>query len=274
MQALNRVLQNLQTYWLIVSGAVISLLLLTVTNAITPQLFLLAIDRGITQKNLQVVLYSAGAMVLVALGRGLFNFGQSFWAEKASQGVAYDLRNKIFDKIENLSFSYHDRAQTSQLLTRITSDVEQIRLFLGTSLVQVVSSIVTLLATSVILLLMNWRLALISLALVPLAALILANFLIKNQEVFGLAQERLGDLNGVLQENIVGVRIVKAFVRESLEMSRYEAINRDLVHVNMRTISAIRNTFPFVFFLSNLIPSPLLGMQGLRSLINDRPSVN
>jgi len=272
MQSLNRVLQNLQTYWLIVTGAVISLLLLTVTNAITPQLFLLAIDRGITQKNLQVVLYSAGAMVLVALGRGLFNFGQSFWAEKASQGVAYDLRNKIFDKIENLSFSYHDRAQTSQLLTRITSDVEQIRLFLGTSLVQVVSSIVTLLATSVILLLMNWRLALISLALVPLAALILANFLIKNQKVFGLVQERLGDLNGVLQENISGVRIVKAFVRESLEMDRYEAINRDLVHVNMRTILAIRNTFPIVFFLSNLITLAVVGYAGIE-VINRRSTI-
>lgn len=272
MQSLNRVLHNLQTYWLIVSGAVISLLLLTVTNAITPQLFLLAIDRGITQKNLQVVLYSAGAMVLVALGRGLFNFGQSFWAEKASQGVAYDLRNKIFDKIENLSFSYHDRAQTSQLLTRITSDVEQIRLFLGTSLVQVVSSIVTLLATAVILLLMNWRLALITLALVPLAALILANFLIKNQKVFGLAQERLGDLNGVLQENISGVRIVKAFVRESLEMSRYEGINRDLIQVNMKTIAAIRNTFPLVFFLSNLITLAVVGYAGIE-VINKRSTI-
>jgi ATP-binding cassette subfamily B protein len=272
MHSLNRVLHNLQTYWLIVSGAVISLLLLTVTNAITPQLFLLAIDRGITQKNLQVVLYSAGAMVLVALGRGLFNFGQSFWAEKASQGVAYDLRNKIFDKIENLSFSYHDRAQTSQLLTRITSDVEQIRLFLGTSLVQVVSSIVTLLATAVILLLMNWRLALITLALVPLAALILANFLIKNQKVFGLAQERLGDLNGVLQENISGVRIVKAFVRESLEMSRYEGINRDLIQVNMKTIAAIRNTFPLVFFLSNLITLAVVGYAGIE-VINKRSTI-
>ncbi len=92
MEALNRVLRSLDKYWSIVTGAVI-------------------IDR----KDLQVVFYSAGAMVLVALGRGLFNFGQSFWAEKVSQRVADDLRNKIFDPLENLSFSYHDRAQTSQL---------------------------------------------------------------------------------------------------------------------------------------------------------------
>jgi ATP-binding cassette, subfamily B, multidrug efflux pump len=174
---------------------------------------------------------------------------RSYFAGRSIRG----LRKKIFDQIENLSFSYHDRAQTSQLLTRITSDVEQIRSVLGTNLIQVVSSIVTLLTTSVILLLMNWRLALISLALVPLVALILANFLIKNQKVFGLAQQRLGDLNGVLQENIAGVRIVKAFVRELVEMSRYQEINRDLINVNIRTISAIRNTFPIVFFLSNLI---------------------
>ncbi len=129
-------------------GCSLSLLLLTAANAITPQLFRWGIDRGIDHQNLQIVFYSAGAMVLVALGRGLFNFGQSFWAEKASQGVAYDLRNKIFDRVENLSFSYHDRAQTSQLLTRITSDVEQVRSFIGTSLIQVVSSIVTLITTA------------------------------------------------------------------------------------------------------------------------------
>jgi ATP-binding cassette, subfamily B, multidrug efflux pump len=262
MQALNRVLRSLGKYWLIVSGAVISLLLLTAANAITPQLFRWGIDRGIDRQDLQVVFYSAGAMVLVALGRGLFNFGQSFWAEKASQGVAYDLRNKIFDRVENLSFSYHDRAQTSQLLTRITSDVEQVRSFIGTSLIQVASSLVTLITTAVILLMMNWRLALITLALVPLAALILANFLIKNQKIFGLAQERLGDLNGVLQENLSGVRIVKAFVRESLEMERYQDINRDLVSVSMKTISAIRNTFPIVFFLSNLITLAVVGYAG------------
>jgi ATP-binding cassette, subfamily B, multidrug efflux pump len=268
MQALNRVLRSLGKYRSLVSGAVISLLLLTAANAITPQLFRWGIDRGIDRKDLQVVFYSAGAMVLVALGRGLFNFGQSFWAEKASQGVAYDLRNKIFDRVENLSFSYHDRAQTSQLLTRITSDVEQVRSFIGTSLVQVVSSIVTLITTAVILLIMNWRLALITLALVPLAALILANFLIKNQKIFGLAQERLGDLNGVLQENLSGVRIVKAFVRESLEMERYQTINRDLVSVSMKTISAIRNTFPIVFFLSNLITLAVVGYAGVEVIDN------
>lgn len=268
MSPLYRVLKSLRLYWTIVGGAFLSLLLLTTANAVTPQLFRWGIDRGIALKDLQVVFLSGGIMVLVALGRGLFNFGQSFWAEQASQGVAYDLRNKIFHKVENLSFSYHDQAQTSQLLTRITSDVEQVRSFLGTSLIQVVSSVVTLATTAIILLLMNWRLALITLALVPLAGFVLAQFLIRNQSIFGLAQERLGDLNSVLQENIVGVRIVKAFVRESAERSRYTAINRDLITVNMKTIGAIRNTFPVIFLLSNLITLAVVGYSGSEVIQN------
>ncbi len=262
MQSLKRVLWSMGSHWLIMMGAFVSLLLLTAANAVTPQLFRWAIDQGIAQRDLRTVLYSAGAMVLIAVGRGLFNFGQSFWAEQASQGVAYDLRNRIFKKIQNLSFSYHDQAQTSQLLTRITSDVEQIRTFVGTSLIQVVGSLVTLITISVIVLLMNWQLALITLAMVPLAAILLARFLTRNQKIFGLVQEQLGDLNAVLQENLLGIRVVKAFVRESAETSRYTRLNDNLVKVNMQTISALRNTFPLIFLLSNLITVAVVGYGG------------
>ncbi len=263
MQSLKRVLLNLNSHRLIVSGAGVSLLLLTAANAVTPQLFRWGIDQGIVRQDLQIVLKSASAMVLVAIGRGVFNFGQSFWAEQASQEVAYDLRNKIFKKIQNLSFSYHDQAQTSQLLTRITSDVEQIRTFLGTSLVQVVGSFVTLVSISVIVLVMNWRLALITLTMVPLAAILLARFLIKTQSTFGLIQEQLGDLNAVLQENLMGIRVVKAFVRETVETSRYTRLNNELVTVNMQTISAIRHTFPLIFLLSNLVTVAVVGYGGV-----------
>lgn len=262
MQSLKRVLGSLNSHRLIAFGAFMSLLLLTAANALTPQLFRMGIDEGIAKQDLPMVLYSAGLMVLVAIGRGIFNFEQSFWAEEASQGVAYDLRNKIFTKIQNLSFSYHDQAQTSQLLTRITSDIEQIRTFLGTSLIQVVGSVVTLVSISTILLIMNWQLALITLVVVPIAAFLLAQFFTKNEKLFGLVQEKLGDLNAVLQENLFGVRVVKAFVREPAEMSRYTQLNNDLIAVNMQTIHAIRNTFPVIFLMSNLITVAVVGYGG------------
>ncbi|MCU0570595.1 MAG: ABC transporter ATP-binding protein/permease [Oculatellaceae cyanobacterium Prado106] len=262
MQSLTRVLRRLSAYRWVALGSLASLLLLTVANAITPQLFRWGLDQGIAQQNLTVILQSTGWLVAVAIARGLFNFGQSFWAEVASQSVAFDLRNQIFSKIQNLSFSYHDRAQTSQLLTRVTSDIEQIRTFLGTSLIQVIGSVVTLVSISVILLVMNWRLALITLSVIPLAAWILARFFNQNATLFGQVQEFLGDLNAVLQENLLGIRVVKAFVRESAERSRYTQMNDTLVDANMKTIRAIRNTFPVIFFLSNVITLAVVGYGG------------
>lgn len=262
MQPLQRVLKSLNAYRWLSFGALLSSLLLTAAYAVTPQLFRWGIDQGIAQQNFQVVIYSAIAMVAAAVARGVFNFGQSFWAEAASQGVAYDLRNRIFRKIQNLSFSYHDRSQTSQLLTRVTNDIEQIRTFLSTSLMQVISAVVTLVSIAVILLVMNWQLAIITLTVVPMAAWLMARFLNQNSVIFRLVQEQLGDLNAVLQENLLGVRVVKAFVRESTETARYTALNDELLHTNMKTIRAIRNTFPYIFLLSNLVTVVVVGYGG------------
>ncbi|XGV99677.1 MAG: ABC transporter ATP-binding protein [Leptolyngbya sp. BL-A-14] len=262
MQPIWRVMKSLSVYFWTALGALISLLLLTVASAVTPQLFRWGIDQGIAKQNLQIVLYSAGWLVVAAIARGLFNFGQSYWAEAASQGVAYDLRNKIFSQIQNLSFSYHDQSQTSQLLTRVTSDIEQIRAFLSTSLMQVINSVVTLVAIAVILLVMNWKLALITLTVVPMAGWLLANFLTRNGSLFKQVQEQLGDLNAVLQENLLGIRVVKAFVREAAENTRYTAMNDALVRGNMKTIRAIRSTFPFIFLLSNLVTLAVFGYGG------------
>ncbi|MGB3296102.1 MAG: ABC transporter ATP-binding protein [Phormidesmis sp.] len=259
---MKRVLGILRSYRWLAAGATVSVLLLTAANAVTPQLFRRGIDEGIAPQNLQVVLATGGLMVGVALARGLFNFGQTYWAEAVSQGVAYDLRGQVFRRIETLSFSYHDRVQTSQLLTRITSDIEQVRAFVGTSLIQVISSILTLLTIAVILLIMNWRLALVTLAVVPLAGALLFRFFSRNQLLFGQVQERLGDLNEVLRENLLGVRVVKAFAREPVEMSRYTQMNNSLIAVYLKTLSAIRNTFPFIFLLSNLITLAVVGYGG------------
>jgi ATP-binding cassette subfamily B multidrug efflux pump len=262
IQSIQRVLKSLRNYQWTSLGALVSLLLLTVANALTPQLFRWGIDQGIVKQNLQIVLYSAAWMVVAAIARGLFNFGQSYLAEAASQGVAYDLRNQIFSKIQNLSFSYHDQAQTSQLLTRVTSDIEQIRTFVGTSLIQVISGVVTLVAIALILLVMNWQLALITLTVVPSTGWLMARFITQNNGLFRQVQEQLSDLNAVLQENLLGIRVVKAFVRESAEKNRYTTLNDHLIRANMKTIRAIHNTFPFIFLLSNLVVLAVFGYGG------------
>ncbi|MBE9112357.1 ABC transporter ATP-binding protein [Nodosilinea sp. LEGE 07298] len=272
LQQLQRVFGRLRVYPWLTLGALASALLLVAAYAITPQLFRWAIDQGIAENNLTVVLQSGAGLVVAALARGLFNFGQSFCAEAMSQSVVYDLRNRIFSKIQTLSFSYHDQSQTSQLLTRVTSDIEQIRTFLSTSLVQVISGVATLVAIAIILLVMNWRLALISLTVVPVAGWLMARFFSQNNRLFRQVQEQLAELNGVLQENLLGVRVVKAFVREEVERDRYTQLNTSLIAANMKTIVAIRNTFPFIFLASNLVVVAVVGYGGA-AVINDQFSV-
>jgi ATP-binding cassette subfamily B protein len=124
MHALGRAISYLRPYWLVAVGAVASLILVTAANLVIPQIIRWVIDDGITPGYMPVIAASALGLIGVAVVRGAFNFTQGFWSEKASQNVAFDVRNALFDKIQSLSFSYHDRAQTGQLMTRLTSDVE------------------------------------------------------------------------------------------------------------------------------------------------------
>jgi len=135
MKYVSRALNYLQNYWLTALGSGIALLLVNLANLATPQLLKWLIDQGITPLNLTRVWQVAAMLVGVAVVRGVFNFLQAYWSEVTSQGVAYDLRNAIFEKLQKLSFSYHDRAQTGKLMTRMTSDVEMVRHFVGRGVV-------------------------------------------------------------------------------------------------------------------------------------------
>lgn len=135
-----------------VTAALASLLLVSGANLLTPLLIAYAIDTGVTQQRLQAILLAVAGLIGVALVRGLFNFFQGYLAERASQGVAYDMRNALFSRIERLSFGYHDRAETGQLVTRLTNDVEQVRGFIGTGVVQLASSVVMFAGTMALLL--------------------------------------------------------------------------------------------------------------------------
>ncbi len=250
--SLRRAFTYLRAYWLITLGAFLSLVLVTVANLATPQLLRLVIDRGITAGDVTVLLWATLALIGVAAVRGLFSFTQGYWAEKASQSAAYDLRNILFGKIQDLSFSYHDRAQTGQLMTRMTSDVEQVRTFLGMGVIQFLSSILMLVGSAAAMFGTDWRLALLALLTVPAMLLVVFRFMTGIGPLFGQIQAKLGALNTALQENLAGVRVVQAFAREPYEAARYRALNEDLLNVNLETVRRMGSTFPLVFFISSL----------------------
>jgi ATP-binding cassette, subfamily B, multidrug efflux pump len=232
--------------------AVLSLLLVSGANLATPLLIGRAIDEGIAPRRLGVIFVVVGWLVGLALARALFTFLQGYLAERASQGVAYDLRDALFERIERLSFSYYDRVQTGQLVTRLTSDVEQIRTFAGSGVVQLANAVVMMIGTTVLLLYLDWQLALVALAIVPILAVLLVRFVSRIRPLFREVQQTLGRLNTVLQEDLLGVRVIRAFAREDYETARYASVNEELLEKNLTTVRVFSNNFPFVFLFANL----------------------
>ena len=230
----------------------LSLLLVSGANLATPLLIGHAIDEGIGPRRLGVIFVVVGWLVGLALARALFTFLQGYLAERVSQGVAYDLRDALFERIERLSFSYYDRVQTGQLVTRLTSDVEQIRTFAGSGVVQLANAVVMLVGTTVVLLYLDWQLALVALAIVPIIAVLLVRFVGMIRPLFREVQQTLGRLNTVLQEDLLGVRVIRAFAREDYETARYTSVNEELLQKNLTTVRVFSNNFPFVFLFANL----------------------
>ncbi|HEX5503708.1 MAG TPA: ABC transporter ATP-binding protein [Thermomicrobiales bacterium] len=251
-KALRRALAYLKTYWRDTAGALTALVFVTVANLVSPQLIRVAIDDGIASHRTAAIVGATVGLVAVAALRGLFNFLQGYLAERASQGVAYDLRDALFAKIQRLSFSYYDQVQTGQLLTRVTNDVEQIRTFAGAGVIQLCNAVIMLVGSAVLLFLLNWKLTLAALTIVPAIVLILATFIRRVGPLFVQVQQTLGQLNTVLQEDLTGLRVIRAFVREDYERERYRRVNDALLAKNLETVRLFSNNFPFVFFCSSI----------------------
>ena len=191
-------------------------------------------------------------IVVFSLARGLFAFAQAFLAQKVSQDLAFDFRNELFEKIQRLSFSYHDRNRTGQLMIRATDDVEKLRMFIGQGMLLAVQSIVLLIGSLTVLAFTNLPLTLIILPVLPVALVLFMVFGSVAQSLFGAIQRRLSTLNDILQENLAGIRVVKAFVREREEQERFGDSAQRLMDQHIRVSKIFSFLFPFIFLISNL----------------------
>jgi ATP-binding cassette, subfamily B, multidrug efflux pump len=210
----------------------------------------------------RLLLSAVIAIVLFSLLRGLFAFLQVFWAERNSQGVAFDLRNDLFAKIQRLSFSYHDRNQTGQLMVRATDDVEKVRLFLGQGLVQLVGALVLIVGTLVIMFSTNANLALAALPILPIALVLFMTFGIVSQPMFVQVQIKLSALNTVLQENLAGIKVIKAFTREREQQNKFRTATDDVMHQQISMARLFTFLFPLVFLVANLGQATILYFGG------------
>jgi len=201
----------------------------------------------------QSALLSAGGLIVAfALVRGAFAFTQAYMGERVSQSVAFDLRNELFAKIQRLSFSYHDRHRTGQLMVRATDDVEKVRMFIGQGLLMALQSLVLMTGTLIILSLTNLRLMLIILPILPLAFALFMVFGGIARPMFEMVQRKLSAMNAVLQENVAGIKVVKAFNRERQQQERFGRTADDYMGQMLRVMRLMTFLMPTIFLLANL----------------------
>ena len=207
--------------------------------------------------------WAVGGIVAVGAVRALFAFGQGFLAEVASQNVALTMRNDLFGKIQRLSFSYHDRNQTGQLMVRATDDVEKVRMFLGQGFVIALQALLMLVGILAILFSINARVTWVVVPILPVAIGLFVVFGRIVQPLFGQVQMRLGLMNSVLQENLAGIRVVRAFAREDREKARFEASAEALMVQQLKASRVLSFLFPAVFLTANLGQALVVWFGGL-----------
>jgi ATP-binding cassette subfamily B protein len=200
----------------------------------------------------RLLITSTIAILIFAVVRGVFAFLQTFTAERNSQSVAFDLRNELFAKIQSLSFSYHDRSQTGQLMIRATDDVEKVRIFIGQGLLLAVGAIILLTGTLVILFSTNVRLTFVALPILPIALILFMFFGSKMGPMFMKIQTRLDKVNTILQENLSGIKVVKAFTRERSEEKKFDGAADDLMDQQIYVARLFSILFPFVILIASL----------------------
>ena len=272
MRILTRILGYLGPYKWRVVLAYIALSIGIGMQLLTPRLVEYVIDRGLTRPNYHAVTVGSLAIVIVGATLGIFTYTRSYIFQYLAERVSYDVRNELYQHMQRLSFSFFDTAHTGQLMSRATEDVNSIRRFLMMSLRSIVQSLGMLIVITTILMLTDWKLALISMSVMPVLVFTAIFFGKTIRPKFLAVQQQFGVMTNVMQENLSGARVVRAFAREEDENRKFD---RELWTLNETYMSTIRQYsfyFPLMTFLSSAGITLILWYGG-RQVINGNLSL-
>lgn len=225
-----------------------AMLLATLLNLFIPQVLKAAVDIGLANEDLNALLKASALILSIGIVRIFAGFGQRYYGEWLTHRFAYDFRNRYYDRVQRLSFAFHNRSQTGDLMSRATSDISETERFIGTGLMDLVATISLIIGVTVAMFLLNARLA--AIALIPLPVLLLATIRFGNniRPRFKRIQEQLAILSSTMQESLTGIRVVKAFAREPHELEKFDRDNLSWYERRYRVIKMWANNWPFFTF--------------------------
>ncbi|HAI21714.1 MAG TPA: multidrug ABC transporter ATP-binding protein [Clostridiales bacterium UBA8153] len=232
--------------------AVSAMFILTGLGMVRPYLAMLLIDRGIKGQEYALIPQLAVAVIIISAARGVFHFTQYFLVEGFGQRSVYDLRNALYRKLQTLSWSFYDDAQTGQLMARLTGDVEGIRVFLSAGVIRYCDFVFMVGFTLIVLFTINWSLTLVALVFLPFLAYAVFRFDRTIRPAYAAIQEEMAHLTSILQENVTGVRVVKAFAQEPEEIRKFAAQNQQVRNRRLFSADIWAAFFPYLGLLSNV----------------------
>ncbi len=236
MRWLLRLIPYLKPYKKLLTLAWISMLGAAVFVMVSPLLVRFAIDFGLDPQkdgtgkltsldgSEKLIIFGSLALIVFAVGRGLAQFGQQYLGETVGQSVAYDIRNEIYDNLQRLSYAYHDKAQTGQIMSRATQDVENIRMFVNMGALRLAFIAVMLSISIVGMFVINWQLALVSVVTLPFLSWRSYVTSAQLRPVWMKIQQNQAEMTQVAEEGLTGIRVVKAFAQEPFESEKFREV--------------------------------------------------
>lgn len=272
MKTFWRITKLLGSYkWLMIVGFAAAIAQLSLTLVI-PHIIERIINTALVAGKHHLLVTYGLALIVVALLRFGFAVLRRITTGKVSLGIEFDLRNRLYGHVLRQPFSYFDRWQTGQLMSRATSDVNNVRMFLGYGLIFFSINLFMMAAVTVLLFLLSWRLALLSFAVLPFLLMLTINFSRRLNPILKDVQQKIADVTTVAQENVTGSRIVKIFAREEDELQKFSQRSTQVFNASISAARLRAIYIPLIAFVPNLAVAVLLWYGG-REVINHQLSL-
>ena len=257
----------LRPHWKLVTGVYVTMLFIDLIAMVNPQVLRWTIDKGIGMGSTRMLALSVGGLLALVLVKGVLTYYEGLWTEVASQNVAYDLRNALQRKITELSFSFHDKAEAGDLLSRSIQDVERIRFLTGRAVFRIIESTFLMLLTAVMMIWMNPRLGLLAVLCMPLLVIRSITFGRIFRPLSLQIQKQLSVLTTRVEQNLRGVRVVKTFAQEQAEIGRFAVENQTWYDLSARSARMQANNMPLLNLIAD-ISSVIILLYGGMLVIN------
>ena len=264
MSELRRISKYAKPYRKEIVLGVILLGLVVVADLSIPRLIQVIIDQGVANQDMDKIISTSFLMIGASILSALFMIGNTIFAVRASRKMEADVREALFKKIQTFSFGNLDDFTTGQLLTRLSSDLTQIQLFFTMLLRMFTRAPLMFVGSISIMILTNFELSKVMFVMIPVTSVLVYMLIRKVQPFFARVQERLEYLNQVMQENLVGIRVVKAFVRRDYENERFEDANSQLFETQLEFTQLLSIFFPLTMVVMNMATVAIIYYGGIQ----------